>query len=661
VPASHKSSAGTAGHVVLVEEYRPLAAAVVSALKKFAPQHRVTVVGTVAEAEQLLASDQPDLLIFDTDPPQHGTLSFFATAKAAAPDARALLLVADTDRQLLRELPRAGACQLLAKPFDLQQFGETVQQLLSSRRGAGAPATLRKLSLADHVALHCLAGTTGILHVEKSKRRTGEIHTSAGQITHAAAPRCEGAEALREMLRWRSPQITPSEERPSSTRSFRGPWFTNLADALAAIEESEPAAEPQHPPEPESEPERPAAAPPPPPVRNGNKIVIIDDTEMLLIYAEEMLLAADPSLQLSTASTGEAGAKLVAEKQPDLVLLDYSLPDINGDEVCRRLLDNPATATTPVLMMSGHVPEMTATAARYRNVVAALPKPFLSAQLVALVTETLANPPTIERAPVAPAPPPIAEPPPLAEPKPIVEALPPAPPAAPPPPPPEPSPAAQPIIAMTPATRQPLFTGLSPATIPMARQNTVVLALPLEVLSMQFSSALRIAAIRARPSVPMVKLHLDPEALPGAVVPEAGFHLARVELDARGQFNTLYVSPNGKHMPVLQSRTEFPVGAVAVLPANGGKAMELTPAPVAPMRMELIASFELTGVELTVSFTLAALVLRSRGGPMRVSLHPEDANTGATFETAQVLLDRSGRIAEILLDALALPESSAAA
>jgi hypothetical protein len=38
---------------------------------------------------------------------------------------------------------------------------------------------------------------------------------------------------------------------------------------------------------------------------------------------------------------------------------------------------------------------------------------------------------------------------------------------------------------------------------------------------------------------------------------------------------------------------------------------------------------------------------------MRVSLRPEDAKAGATFETAQVLLDRSARIAEILLDAVA--------
>ena len=63
------------------------------------------------------------------------------------------------------------------------------------------------------------------------------------------------------------------------------------------------------------------------------------------------------------------------------MLLDYSLTDMTGDKVCRALLENPATARIPVLMMSGHLSELAKTAAAYENVVAALPKPFLSGAL----------------------------------------------------------------------------------------------------------------------------------------------------------------------------------------------------------------------------------------------------------------------------------------
>ena len=78
---------------------------------------------------------------------------------------------------------------------------------------------------------------------------------------------------------------------------------------------------------------------------------------------------------------------------PDLVLLDYSLPDLRGDQICERLLQNEATARIPVVMMSGHVPEMMATAERYPNVVATIAKPFMSEALVQLVHETLAKGP----------------------------------------------------------------------------------------------------------------------------------------------------------------------------------------------------------------------------------------------------------------------------
>ncbi|HME87603.1 MAG TPA: DUF2934 domain-containing protein, partial [Chthoniobacterales bacterium] len=69
--------------------------------------------------------------------------------------------------------------------------------------------------------------------------------------------------------------------------------------------------------------------------------------------------------------------------------LDYSLPDFNGDELCERLLENARTARVPVLLMSGHVHEMNAAAARLPNVVAKIEKPFFSEALVDLVQRTL--------------------------------------------------------------------------------------------------------------------------------------------------------------------------------------------------------------------------------------------------------------------------------
>src|SRR5947207_11540034 len=118
---------------------------------------------------------------------------------------------------------------------------------------------------------------------------------------------------------------------------------------------------------------------------------------MLLIFVEDILATADPQLQITTALSASEGLREIERILPDLVLLDYSLPDFNGDELCERLLENETTARVPVLMMSGHIPEMNAAAARLPNIVATIEKPFLSDAFVDLVRRTLETEHTFEK------------------------------------------------------------------------------------------------------------------------------------------------------------------------------------------------------------------------------------------------------------------------
>lgn len=57
------------------------------------------------------------------------------------------------------------------------------------------------------------------------------------------------------------------------------------------------------------------------------------------------------------ASTGEEALKLVAEKRPDLVLLDLMLPGMDGLEVCRRLRSSEETARIPIIMVTAKAEE----------------------------------------------------------------------------------------------------------------------------------------------------------------------------------------------------------------------------------------------------------------------------------------------------------------
>lgn len=81
------------------------------------------------------------------------------------------------------------------------------------------------------------------------------------------------------------------------------------------------------------------------------KVVLVEDDSMLLKYLSAAL-SSEKNINVSTASDGEKGEKLIMEQVPDLVLLDIIMPKKNGFEVLEAIKKNPATKTIPVIMLS---------------------------------------------------------------------------------------------------------------------------------------------------------------------------------------------------------------------------------------------------------------------------------------------------------------------
>jgi len=79
-------------------------------------------------------------------------------------------------------------------------------------------------------------------------------------------------------------------------------------------------------------------------------ILIVDDDEWNHKLMRDLLEFM--GYRILVAMTGEDGVALAAEHQPDLVLMDYLLPGIDGIEALRRLRDNPATAAIPVVAIT---------------------------------------------------------------------------------------------------------------------------------------------------------------------------------------------------------------------------------------------------------------------------------------------------------------------
>jgi CheY-like chemotaxis protein len=80
------------------------------------------------------------------------------------------------------------------------------------------------------------------------------------------------------------------------------------------------------------------------------KILLVDDSKPILHENERVLHKA--GYEVVCAEDGESALKLAREHKPDLILLDMILPKISGPEVLKRLKQDAATASIPVVVLS---------------------------------------------------------------------------------------------------------------------------------------------------------------------------------------------------------------------------------------------------------------------------------------------------------------------
>ncbi|MGI9861249.1 response regulator [Moorella naiadis] len=80
------------------------------------------------------------------------------------------------------------------------------------------------------------------------------------------------------------------------------------------------------------------------------KILVVDDDELNLALMEAML--APGGYQVLTAADGEEALAVVAQENPDLILLDIMMPRLDGLTVCRRLKADEATRFIPVILVT---------------------------------------------------------------------------------------------------------------------------------------------------------------------------------------------------------------------------------------------------------------------------------------------------------------------
>ena len=82
------------------------------------------------------------------------------------------------------------------------------------------------------------------------------------------------------------------------------------------------------------------------------KILLVDDVKVFLEFERPFFERAGCSI--ITARSGPEALRLVREERPNVVLLDYEMPGMNGDEVCRQIKEDSLTQHIPVLIVTSH-------------------------------------------------------------------------------------------------------------------------------------------------------------------------------------------------------------------------------------------------------------------------------------------------------------------
>ena len=363
----------------MLEPEEDLASKILAALREAAPPAQVDLAHNLEEAQRLVMNDRPDLFVLDVDAVPDLGQEFLYDLRTSHPNARAIVLTGVHLAAHREQAAGLGAIHFLEKPFPHADFVDLVHALLSP---SGEPdsekfqGTLSDLHLADIIQLKCMSGSSAALQFTGPQGEKARVYFESGQVRHATAPGKEGTAAFNEIVNWKGGQISEVSGAAQSPRTIDLDWQILLMEAVRKMDETRDA-------------DSTAAAQS---TSGGRKVLVIDDSLMLLSFVKEIL--AEANYRVVTAATAEEGLVSAASDVPDLILLDYVLPDMKGNEVSRHLSKDPITAKVRIIYMSGFGADLKPDQVNNANVIGSLNKPFTSDLLLTTVEKYMPEEPS---------------------------------------------------------------------------------------------------------------------------------------------------------------------------------------------------------------------------------------------------------------------------
>lgn len=89
--------------------------------------------------------------------------------------------------------------------------------------------------------------------------------------------------------------------------------------------------------------------------RSGNalRVLVVDDDKRVARMIKNILLSADPEIQIEVAHDGFAAGQTVEKFEPNIVILDLVMPGVDGYQLCKTLKNDPATRAVRIIAITG--------------------------------------------------------------------------------------------------------------------------------------------------------------------------------------------------------------------------------------------------------------------------------------------------------------------
>ncbi|WP_299406921.1 response regulator [Acaryochloris sp. IP29b_bin.148] len=119
------------------------------------------------------------------------------------------------------------------------------------------------------------------------------------------------------------------------------------------------------------------------------KCILVIDNEHYIQEVVQIALETIKHWQVVTASSGAEGLLKAEQAQPDVILLDVMMPDMDGATTYQKLQANPHTQQIPVLLLTAKVQTVDQNRYKELGVLATIPKPFDPLQLPNQIADVL--------------------------------------------------------------------------------------------------------------------------------------------------------------------------------------------------------------------------------------------------------------------------------